>query len=278
MDGAGHCRLHGRGPVARSDPEARSPTSLHCRLCRLVRQGGPHQRRSGPSNPPKPTAWSLVDAGLGREELRQRALRHAPRLPCVGCSFFLLASHCAVRHACPQAKTRTLARAPTIDGRTTRRAVRRHGCMDHCTTGEYGAHAHRCGGPPSSRPLSPSPYNAIYVKPNSKRPGTAPGDRFAKYQSARSVSEYLKLGGTKSDLANDLKKGIVTAIGRPADWRTAPHLTAMAGILSPFCIVWMLMMMAILVWCDGDRCHRLPMVDPTLALPGLQGRAKAATR
>ena len=25
------------------------------------------------------------------------------------------------------------------------------------------------------------------------------------------MSEYLKLGGTKSDLANDLKKGIVTA-------------------------------------------------------------------
>ena len=33
-DGAGHCRLHVRGPVARSDPEARSPTSLHCRLVR----------------------------------------------------------------------------------------------------------------------------------------------------------------------------------------------------------------------------------------------------
>ena len=32
-----------------------------------------------------------------------------------------------------------------------------------------------------------------------------------KYQSAHSVSEYLKLGGTKSDLAHDLKKGIVTA-------------------------------------------------------------------
>ena len=48
------------------------------------------------------------------------------------------------------------------------------------------------------------------MKPNSKRPGTASGDRFAKYQSARSVSEYLKLGGTKSDLADDLKKGIVT--------------------------------------------------------------------
>jgi len=33
----------------------------------------------------------------------------------------------------------------------------------------------------------------IYVKPNSKRPGTASGGRFAKYQSARSVSEYLFL-------------------------------------------------------------------------------------
>ena len=34
MDGAGHCRLHGIGPVARSYPEARSQTSLHCRLVR----------------------------------------------------------------------------------------------------------------------------------------------------------------------------------------------------------------------------------------------------
>ena len=40
---------------------------------------------------------------------------------------FCLLSRCAARHACPQAKTRSLARAPTIDGRTTRRAVRRHG-------------------------------------------------------------------------------------------------------------------------------------------------------
>ena len=28
--------------------------------------------------------------------------------------------------------------------------------------------------------------------------------------------------------------GLDTAIGRPTDWRTAPHLTAMAGILPPF--------------------------------------------
>ena len=40
---------------------------------------------------------------------------------------FCLLSRCAARHACPQPKTRSLARTPTIDGRTTRRAVRRHG-------------------------------------------------------------------------------------------------------------------------------------------------------
>ena len=50
----------------------------------------------------------------------------------------------------------------------------------------------------------------IFVKPNAKRPGTASGKRYAKYQAATSVSEYLKLGGTRSDLAHDLKKGIVT--------------------------------------------------------------------
>ena len=46
---------------------------------------------------------------------------------CAGRSFFLLASRCAARHARPPAKTRSLARIPTTDGRTTRRAVRRHG-------------------------------------------------------------------------------------------------------------------------------------------------------
>ena len=40
---------------------------------------------------------------------------------------FCLLSRCAARHACLQAKTHTLARAPTIDGRTMRRTVRRHG-------------------------------------------------------------------------------------------------------------------------------------------------------
>ena len=47
--------------------------------------------------------------------------------PFSGRSFFLLASRCAARHARPPAKTRSLARTPTTDGRTTRRAVRRHG-------------------------------------------------------------------------------------------------------------------------------------------------------
>ena len=46
---------------------------------------------------------------------------------CASRSFFLLASRCAARHARPPAKTSSLARIPTIDGRTTRRAVRRHG-------------------------------------------------------------------------------------------------------------------------------------------------------
>ena len=46
---------------------------------------------------------------------------------CAGCSFFLLDSRCAARHARPQAKPRSLARTPNTDGRTTRRAVRRHG-------------------------------------------------------------------------------------------------------------------------------------------------------
>ena len=40
---------------------------------------------------------------------------------------FCLLSRCAARRAYPQAKARSLARTPTIDGRTTRRAVRRHG-------------------------------------------------------------------------------------------------------------------------------------------------------
>ena len=78
---------------------------------------------------------------------------------------FLLAAHNAARHARPTAKPRSLvARIPTTDGRTTRHAVRRHGWLDHCTTGEYGAYAHRRGGPLSLRPLSPSPYNAAVPK------------------------------------------------------------------------------------------------------------------
>ena len=77
---------------------------------------------------------------------------------------FCLLSRSAARHACPQATARSLARAPTIDGRTTRRAVRRRGWLDHCTTGECGAHAHCLGGLLSSRPLSPLPCNAAAPK------------------------------------------------------------------------------------------------------------------
>ena len=105
MVGAGHFRLHGIGLVARSDPEARSPTSLHCRL---VRRGSASAAHASP-----------------------RQHQHA--------------------------RTR---RARTTDDdrrRTTRRAVRRSGLLEDCSTGEHGAYAHRFGGGPSLRPLSPLP-------------------------------------------------------------------------------------------------------------------------
>jgi len=35
---------------------------------------------------------------------------------------------------------------------------------EHCTRGEYGAYAHRRGGPLSLRPLSPNTYNAAVPK------------------------------------------------------------------------------------------------------------------
>ena len=81
--------------------------------------------------------------------LRPQILRHARRLSFSSSGFppfswpavlsffsfrvasaapsFCLLSRCAARHACPHTKTRSLARAPTIDGRTTRHTVRRHG-------------------------------------------------------------------------------------------------------------------------------------------------------
>ena len=71
----------------------------------------------------------------------------------------------ALRHARAHARSRALARTRTNDlRRTMRRAVRRRGWLDHSTRGEYGAHAHRRGGPLSSRPLSPHPYKAAAPK------------------------------------------------------------------------------------------------------------------
>ena len=99
----------------------------------------------GPKTHQNP-ARILVDAGLGREALRRRILRRAPRAAPPACTHFLLA------------------RARTTDERTMRRAVRRRGWLEHCTRGEYGAYAHRCGGPLSSRPLSPCPCNAAALK------------------------------------------------------------------------------------------------------------------
>ena len=78
---------------------------------------------------------------------------------------FLSACFALRRAPRPPARKSKLSSAHTDDRRTkTRRAVRRHGWLDHCTTGEYGAYAHRRGGPLSLRPLSPSPYNAAVPK------------------------------------------------------------------------------------------------------------------
>ena len=47
----------------------------------------------------------------------------------------------------------------------------------------------------------------------SKRPGTAAGNRFAKYKTATSVQQFFWLGGTRADLKHDIAKGIVTIEG-----------------------------------------------------------------
>ena len=67
-------------------------------------------------------------------------------------------------HAQEAASRNLAAPARTTDERTMRRAVRRSGWLDHCTMGEHGAYAHRCGGPLSSRPLSPLPCNTAAPK------------------------------------------------------------------------------------------------------------------
>ena len=42
-----------------------------------------------------------------------------------------------------------------------------------------------------------------------KKPGTASGDRFAKYKFATNIKEFFWAGGTRADLKHDLVKGII---------------------------------------------------------------------
>lgn len=48
-----------------------------------------------------------------------------------------------------------------------------------------------------------------YVDNNPKRAGSAAHQRFEKYMSAKTVAEFLKLGGLKADLRYDANKGFV---------------------------------------------------------------------
>lgn len=48
------------------------------------------------------------------------------------------------------------------------------------------------------------------VKENPKRKNSAAHDRFAKYMKAKTVGDYLKLGGTVADLRYDTQKEFVT--------------------------------------------------------------------
>lgn len=47
------------------------------------------------------------------------------------------------------------------------------------------------------------------VTENPKRKGSQAHSRFAKYMRAKTVGEYLKLGGTPADLRYDTNKGFV---------------------------------------------------------------------
>ena len=113
MDGAGHCRLHGRGPVARSDPEARLPTSLHCRLCRLVRQGGPHQASTRIG-----ALKTHQNPKLGCSLMRASAGKRFGSARCAGRSFFLSACFALRRAPRPPARKNNLPSAHTDDRRT----------------------------------------------------------------------------------------------------------------------------------------------------------------
>lgn len=47
------------------------------------------------------------------------------------------------------------------------------------------------------------------VKENPKRKGSQAYNRFGKYMKAKTVGEYLKLGGTRADLRYDENKGFI---------------------------------------------------------------------
>lgn len=48
------------------------------------------------------------------------------------------------------------------------------------------------------------------VKKNPKREGSKAHARFSKYMAAKTVAEYIELGGTKADLKYDEQKGFIT--------------------------------------------------------------------
>ena len=77
---------------------------------------------------------------------------------------FCLLSRCAARHACPQAKTRSLARTPAIDGR--RRDVRSEGMADWETArGDNTERTLTAAAPPPPR----DPYRqALAMRPSLK--------------------------------------------------------------------------------------------------------------
>ena len=146
MDGAGHCRLHGIGAVARSNPEARPPTSLHCRL---VRRGSAsaartqrHTRRSRRPRPSQHRSTHTAPFSLRKSShaapttfgpfgFTARARRLFLVLgfhPLFGRPF-LFATHCAT-------PSRTHARTTHVRARTTddeRRDVRSAGVADWTT-------------------------------------------------------------------------------------------------------------------------------------------------
>ncbi len=60
-------------------------------------------------------------------------------------------------------------------------------------------------------PKVPADAKLVWAsKENPKRAGSASHERFAAYMGAKTVAAYLEAGGTRADLAHDLKKGFFT--------------------------------------------------------------------